>query len=562
MPPDARVLVERGKGVVQDGLRELAREALAPGWRVERGSAVLEVGGGPEDLDRPVSWQVRLRVHAGRASRRLVLEVPELRLQPSDAGAERFAPDWALESVSDEGRPPPQVRVTDDDAAAVYAWRPGRRLVELVWPEEVPPGAVRTLALRWRQRVPLARVDTLRGGILRFGDASPPMPLFPLPVGDPGAFAWGATVVSDPTLEVAGGRPEGDQIGAGGQRVRRVGGEAGGAAALAIGRWKVDRAGGVAVYSEASAPGSARAALRVARPLLTWSGRPLAALGLAQLPAAVRPAVALWAEGFAGIQPSALPEGYAAFVDGEQTRLPEVDTVLAAEGLAGASWARLAGADREAQGWLGALARAFAVEVLPAAQGRVWRAWLNDCSARTVGTNPGLSPYAAARSGFRELSTRCGAPLIVGPMLDDRLGPERARALRRRWLSEGRLDLGGMVAAYREADPEGEAWARRWLAGGQRAHVEVLVEGLRALEGGRWRATGTLRSDFPLAGAPVTVELRAGKARQRLHIEAGEREVPFSVDLDFRPRAVVVDPDQRLLAESGGDVLAGAAAGP
>ena len=92
--------------------------------------------------------------------------------------------------------------------------------------------------------------------------------------------------------------------------------------------------------------------------------------------------------------------------------MPGLETVLAAESMAAASWVGVEAP--EDHGWRQALARAFALKLLHPKDARAWRQSFQECAAPPPGTTPSFSPHASGATGFAEVAATCGARSSLG----------------------------------------------------------------------------------------------------------------------------------------------------
>ncbi len=287
--------------------------------------------------------------------------------------------------------------------------------------------------------------------------------------------------------------------------------------------------------------GTAAALDRLAPALRAASGWTLDAIDLVGLPPAPGPPAPRAAEGIAGV-PDALGLPGGALPGGRRwARLPAAAAVARSEAIFLATTTGAAGADPVARTWLAGAARAFALSQLAPPDAAAWRGALQHCAQSPAPR--ALSPEATALSGFATVSARCATPLVVGPMLDDRLGASAAERVRRAVLAPGQVGADRWVAAVLAEDPTAAAWAQRWLVEGHVARVRLDWRTTPVPEG--VRVEGRVVSDSPLAGAPVTVRFGTGPRAVELQA-SGSR--PFAVVLPQAPRRATVDPDHRLLA--------------
>jgi hypothetical protein len=322
----------------------------------------------------------------------------------------------------------------------------------------------------------------------------------------------------------------------------------GGEAVVAAGRWSAARLGDVAVFAEGATPEMADAVAKVAQPLSLWSGVRMGETRFVSLPRTWRPPAALGGEGLAGLRQAVDPEEWwVKKKGGPPPDLPEYATVLGAEGLANAAWTGRGGASASGRAWLWAFGRAFALDVLDPKEAAPWREWLQTCARPREGMRPALSPEVAATGAWREISMRCSGPMIVGPMLDDRLGADMARLVRREVLSGPRVDFAALRAAVVARDPSAAGWADRWLGGGNPVRLRLGWRATAAVAGAH--VHGFVEADSDLAGAPVRVRLRRGGLVVDVTLRGDGERVPIDVDVPFEPTRVEVDPDRRMLRE-------------
>ena len=543
MPVDQQVLVDRAEIEVLRGYRALSQGPDEPAWTVSWAEGALDVQ--PTGVSATVRAEATLALVAARPTATLGLEIPELRPHPMDLGGASFAPEWRLVEVSDTSGAPLKVTLTDEGADAHLAFRADRRLVLVTWPEALPAGAARTLAVRWEQQVPYVGVDALATGSLRRGASTPALPALPTVTGDAGRFPY--------TLNVAA--PSGLQISASGgsvaferdaQGVRaRARGAAGGAALAMVGPWRVDQLGAFRALLDRSSTQSAASMARLSVPLGIWWGEALGGVDLALLRPGWRFPGVVAGEGVVGVRGAVRLVGIWSERDMGVPDLPEIETVLVAEGLAEAAWSALVGRSAQGRGWLSALARASALDLLSPQDALAWRGWLARCVTPLPGARPALSPEAAATTGFQAVAAHCAGPLLVGSMLDDRLGVEGARAARQEAMALGGPSLASLRAGVLRVDPSAGPWVDRWLAQGHPAQLSARLA--LAQEAGGWRVRGQIRADTELGGAPVMIHLSRGWRVAEAQVQTQGRAGEVDLLLPFRPVQLEVDPERRML---------------
>lgn len=502
--------------------------------------------------------ETELELLARRAGEVVALEVPEVRVDALDPGGERPFAAWALAGVADVGGAALGATVAAVDPAARLAHRLDRRLVLVRLPAPLPAGDTLRLRVTWTQQVPWASVERLAGGT-RVNDVAAPMgPALVRLAGDHRPFPYTVEVTApgDAVVVVSGASedpvPEGDRV-----RVRSHG-DVGPDAVVTAGEWRLADLGGVRVAAPGATRAAAVAVAEVTEPLDRWSGVRLGPTDFVELPGSFRPPAGRWGEGVAAIRPWVRMETdlrAGQVFEGPVPRgLGDLATVLGAEALAASAWTGRVGATAEGEVWLEAFGRAFALDVLGRRSAVAWQAWLQRCAAPLMGMSPALSPHAAATTGFRETAGRCAGPLLVGPMLDDRVGTTRARLIRRAVFASGVVDAASFRAALLAESPDAGPWADRWIDGGQpiRLGVDWAADPGEVFT----RVHGLVRADSALGGAPVLLRFRRGGRIFDLSVRGLGAEVPFEAELPFVPRAVEIDPDHHLLRVP---VLSGAA---
>jgi hypothetical protein len=540
------VLVNRSDARDILGYRSVA-VALGPAdWRVVRGSSSVSVTPEGSGLAAQVKVDATLVLQAVASTATLALEVPSVAASTLDSGGERFRLDWQLDSV-DGGGTTWLLAAVDPDVD--HAFRRDSRLAVVTWPAPVAAGDERVVRVQWSQRVPYARLDVAGRFVRRFGTATPPLPALPRPAGDAGRFPYTLEVWGpDDTTVVASGGDEQPLTSEHGRHGVRAQGLAGGAAAAVVGAFEIDRAGSLRALTQRPREGLTASLVGMEAALRSWTGWNPGAVDLVELPPAWMPPAPLTAEGLAGLRGGLGMRGTGTLKIHPWDQLPALSQVLVAESMAGALLAGAAGADAEARVWVAALARAFALDTLAAPDAAAWRLTLQECAAVGSGTRPAWSPAAAGNTGFADLAARCAGPLLVGAMLEDRLGSTGAARVRRAALADGLLRVERLVAAVIDEDPTAAAWAQRWLVEGHMPTASPVIT-VSPDGGGSWRVHGRIDADMPLADAPITVRLTRGERTFDVVAHGAE---PFDMLVPFEPLMSTLDPDHRALIRVAG----------
>lgn len=514
------------------GYRVLAGSAPDPAWTVE--AAHAETGLRRAGSSVVVDTHVRLRVRALRPTDTLALAFPDVEPDPLDVGGDGFATDWTLDRVEDEAGAP--LRST---APPPSGWDADRRTVLVRWADPWDAGRVRTLDLHWTQALPFGRVEGLRGVALGAGVDTPLTPALPRLVADRSPFPYVWRARAPATLRLAPSGRIVDETSGGDVRTLTVEGDDGAHAAWALGRWEVGRVGDLERYAETAADAAAEALTGLRSPISAWSGLPLGPLRYVPLPRTWRSPHAEAAGTVFGVRRAVRLPGVTGGAPSQE--LPGLPTVLTVTGAAQASWAGRGAPSAAGDAWVGAFARAFALDLLDADDASAWRAWLQTCIRPVPGLHPALSPEVSGTSPFRRTSTECAGPLLVGPMLDDRLGAADARLVRRAVFGAGRIDADTLTTELLRHAPDARPWASRWLRGGEPVDLRLT-----------WTAAGThvtgvLHGDTELAGAPIVVRFRAGLRTADVTLRGDGAELPLDTTLPFVPRHAAIDPDHRVL---------------
>ncbi len=524
-----------------------------PAWTVVRadGRTAYTLAENPEWAR--LEGETELVLRALRAGDTLALEVPEVVVDRLDAGGERPFTDWQLLDVRAADGTVLPVTLAAVDPAARLAPRADRRLVLVRLPASPAVGDLLSVRVRWRQEVPWASVERLPTET-RINDVAAPLgPALVRLAGDHRPFPYALDVtVPVGAVVVVSGRSDDPVIDGLRSRVHSEG-DVGPEAVVTAGEWRLADLGAVRVAAPGASRAAALAVAEVTVPLETWSGVRLGPTDFVQLPASFRPPAGRWGEGVAAIRPwlrfdqdvraEVLYEGLG------PSGLPDLPTVLGGEALAASAWAGRVGATAEGAVWIEAFGRAFAIDVLSARSALAWRDWLQRCSIPLAGMSPALSPHAAATTAFRDTAARCAGPLIVGPMLDDRLGTTRARLVRRAVFASGTVDADAIRAAVLAENPGAGPWLDRWIDGGQPVRVEATWSATPTDHGARVR--GTVSADSVLGGAPVLLRFQRGTQQFDLSVRGDGVAVPFEAELPFVPRSVGIDPTHRLLRVPG-----------
>lgn len=549
-----QVLIDRSDLRVVRGYRRLATTAGTPPWAVRRADVtwtIPRLAGSGQELR--VTGEALLDVVPTHDTRWIAVELPWFHPSPGDIGETSVEPAFRVESVTDPVGVVLASSTPSVDTDTELAWRPRRRLLLVKFPEPVPAGESRVVDVRWSQRVPYGRIEAFPYGNVHYGSVTPPLPAVPVVVGDDGVFPYRLDVevtapekvaVSGALLDVVPGR---------GSQTFRSAGLVGGAARLAVGRWEEQALGLARVLSPNQERDSAARVALLAVAVADWSGAQPLDMEVARLTPTVAPAHVEWGEGWVGIVPD---------VDVEKPRwagnvyphdLGDPVNILGLQGVAAASWAERAGQGAEATAWVEAFAGAFAIAHLGPKEAVGWRKWMQGCASTFPPREMALSPAEAATTGYREISTRCAAPLVLGPMLDDRLGVDGASRVRRALLGQGPvLDRERVGAAVLAEDPSAGPWVRRWI---DLATVPDLDLAWTATEEeGGYRVTGTVRADGDMGGAPVVVRVGAGRKAVDVVVPLTGREAAFSVHVRRRPLLVTLDPARRVLRRATSEV--------
>jgi hypothetical protein len=537
--------VDRREAEELGGYRVLARDVGPPPVAVVRAAGTVRVVPDASGLWATVSSRADLVVRANSEVRWLGLEVPMV-VEPPIASQANFDEQWAVQAIELIDGAPLSYTVTGVEREPGLIALTDRRTALVDLPLDA--GDQRTLRVSWSQRVPYARMDTLPTRTVQAGTSTTLLPALPRLAGDRSPFPYQLAVAA-PSREaiVVSGHTVSEEV-RGGYRVVESSGESGAQAAVAVGRWREGGAAGVRLLVDRASSADAENLARLDGPLRAWSGRSLPEeLDVVQLPAAFRLPVARWAEGIAAVRPAMTLVDVLAYQQSEVVaNLPRLEMVLLSEAVAAATFADRA-VDVESEVWVTALARAFAMDLLAALDAdaaRVWRAELRRC-AYTSERRPALSAQLTATSGYRDVAARCAVPLIAGPMLTDRLGTEAAVRVRHDLLA-GALDAATFRSAVLAADPTAGPWVARWLGDGHlAAPLTARFELSDTPEG--VVASGSLRTDASLGGAPVVLRFRRGEQTVDEVVEVHTADRPFSATLPFRPLSVDVDPELRLL---------------
>jgi len=554
-PPDTKPdsslveVVDRSKDIPFQGFRTLATETWDSAWRVELARGELSLAPEPGGGAVRVVGSARLDLVAQRQARMLAIEVPAVLPDALDLGSASVPVEWKVDGVSWDGGADLRFVLPEVDPAARSATRPDRRLV-LVDTGPVEAQAARSLRVRWSQRVPYGAPEILAERVVGRRPTSPLVPALPRLAGERTAFPYSLVVDGGRETQVlASGKRTASGAGPGAVTRIEVEGARGAAAVVWVGRLEEALHGSVRLVTDDADAEMALALERAWRPIGLWSGVEPASTSFVQVGSSYLPSAGVWAEALAGLRPQAVLEVRSGGVQAEYPGwwapgLPETETVLGGEALAAAAWSDRAGPAADGAAWLDAFGRAFVLEVLEPKPAAAWRAWMSSCVG-ALGLKVGFSPAVAGPTGLREPAVRCGAPFLVGPMLDDRLGATKARLARRAILSGRRVDLGFVRAAILAQEPDAGPWVDRWLGSGE--PVELTVSWSASPKGELWRVEGTLTATSPLAGAPVTLRVARGKQMLDVVVRGSGAVVPFGVDLAFEPRSVTVDPDRRVL---------------
>ncbi len=524
------------------GLRTLVQTGGTLGASVVDAVGLMEVRPSPGGRAAEVRVLARLSVRADTRQNTVFIDVPVVRMRKLDTGAALVPTGWGIDSV--EAGESARWTLSEDPPGVDLAHRPGMRRLTVVLAKPLEPGARQDIVVSWHQTVPYARVDINANHVAYHGEATPLLPALPRLAGDDGRFPYGLEVWAPPDAAIV--LSGGDEVSRG-ERDGLVGvgahGVVGGQAAVVVGNLKADQAVRSRSLTRRSAPGLAAQLDGLALPVWSWTGWTMGRLDLVELPPSWGPPEPFAAEGVAGVRTGlALPTSHP--LHGRPwSALPDLDTVLVAESALAAVLAGLAGSDLEAGIWVDAFARSFGLSVIPPSSALPWREALQNCTLTPGSRGPALAPKAVVGTGFQGLAARCAMPLVLGPMLDDRLGHDGAMRVRRAALAPGLLREDAVVKAVLREDPTAADWAQRWLTEGHVAKVWLETEVVQADVG--WQVSGTVVSDSPLAGAPVTVRLRRGRFTQDVTVDGTGS---FVATVPYRPWRIVLDPDHRLLA--------------
>lgn len=505
-----------------------------PRWSLVGARGVVDVAPGDGTHATLTGWAT-LALDGGGW---LALEVPETQVHALDGGCGGFVPRWTVHEVRVDGRAVP-FQVEPLDRRTRVPWRIGRRLVLA----DVGAPGRHEVRVHWSQRVPWQRFEQLATTSTGLGQSTPLLPVFPTVAGARDEAPWELVARSPARVAlVASGADEAEvtdglrTVRARGSRLAEAG-VVGGVFAKPVG----DRVRGW------STPAGADGWLAsIDGPLQRWSGVGLApALDLVEVAATWLPTRSLWAEGVVLLRPqAALCDGGANQDVDTARRMSRAEVFALVEGAAAASWVGRVRTPGDGSAWLEGLARAFALDLVAGdapAEARDWREALLAC-ATAAGSSVRLAPAVSASSGFRQPGALCAAPIVLGPMLDDRLGREGADRVRRAVFASGVVDSAALVAAVLAEAPDAGPWVARWLLDGR---VVELATAWGALGPDGTTVRGTLGPD--LGGAPVEAEFRGRMGVARRVLLVPDADGAFEVTLPFAPTAASFDPDHRLL---------------